>query len=162
MEVLVGWFAWYAKVIAHGARTNELPAYIALATPHSEDPRSSLQLAFWSPSSLQLAFFALSGPQALAFKVSFFASPPDQVFASLLYYPPILQLAPNSILSRTVLKQTTASNMHRRHDSGEMEKQPRRNELTRPNPNRGVSIHTTPPRSQPVMPGRAPVISSNT
>ena len=62
MEVLVGWFAWYAKVIAHGVRTNELPAYIALATPESGDPRSSLQLTFSSSSSLHLAFFATHPP----------------------------------------------------------------------------------------------------
>ena len=33
MEVLVGKFAWYAKVIAHGARTDGLPAHSTRDSP---------------------------------------------------------------------------------------------------------------------------------
>jgi len=46
-----------SEVIAHYARTRELPAYIEQSTPRGSGPRCSLQLAFSSPGSPQLAFF---------------------------------------------------------------------------------------------------------
>jgi len=47
----------HSEVIAHYARTRELPAYIEPSTPRGSRPRCSLHLAFSSPGSLHLASF---------------------------------------------------------------------------------------------------------
>ena len=51
-----------SEVIAHYARTRELPAYIEPSTPRGSRPRCSLHLAFSSPGSLQLALFVSHPP----------------------------------------------------------------------------------------------------